>query len=489
MNTTDPHHLNASPTMMDDMTFTFARAASSNGPKSLADDTHASCFTPPNKMKPLDPTFAIGSTVRIIRSHDVASRAIIATICDNTVSLVRDDLAPVPLGRVGDKTFKDFIVAPLFIGVGRSIEECESSADQLVGLLPFEVDRNGHFNKITKSTSDKLLEQAELHKSHGDVLLRLNDYTCATSYYEAALSLISSRSNVTIGATCIIRRNGDAVIAEIDCIDSDQYDVTFPCESGEEEEATVPKNDILLSVCCEDRAYLQPRCLLNLSRCLVKLAEYDTTRGDVGCVGQSTRASRQEKYRSAAVLGCSITITLCEHLKESSRDISLLDSLIGKAHLIRSRAFIYRNMLRNAMVDAKKLILRNPNDKEALKLISEIKAKKAHIKNLDKKISKQVCRWVEMAMTTFDGAAATEHWQEKEIETTNNAELRVPSRSSSMSSLEDTVEIAISDRQRFSFSESEDEFSISLWIFKHGSMEIGAIIAFVIAMLVITHEK
>lgn len=353
----------------------------------------------------------------------------------------------MPLGRVGN-----FIVAPLFNGVGTSVEECESSVDGLMKLLPFEDEKDNEEIVNSMSTTEKV----EFYKSRGDQLLRLTDYTCAVAYYEAALSFISSKSNITIGGTCVARRNGDAVVAEVDCIDDDQYDVTFTCQNGEEEEATIAPKDILCSVWCkDDDTYLQPRCLLNLSRCLVKLAEFDTTRGNVGCVGQTKHATRQEKYRSAAVLGCSITITLCEHLKETtaSPDVSLLDSLIGKARLIRSHAFIGRNMLRHAMVDAKKI----PDDKEAMKLISEIKAKEAHKKLLDKKISKEVCRWVKKATATSEGAAAIERMDE---------------------------ESSVSDSETH-LSEAEDRYSFIAWMCKKTFMEIGAVIAFAIAMWII----
>lgn len=399
-------------------------------------------------------THAVGSTVRIRvsagKKHPFTCRAIIATISsgEKSVSLVRDDLAPVPLGRVGN-----FIVAPLFNSVGRSVEECESSIDDLMELLPFED------NEIVVSESSSTAEKVELYKSRGDQLLRLNDYTCAAAYYEAALNFIASKSNVSIGGSCIARRNGDAVIADVDCIDTDQYDVTFISQEGEETEATIPQKDILCSIWINDEEYLQPRCLLNLSRCLVKLAEIDPTSGYVGCSGQSKRATRQEKYRSSAVLGCSITITLCEYLKKSkaSPDVPLLDSLIGKARLIRSRSFIGRNMLRNAMVDAKKIISQTPHDKDALKLISEIKAKEAHNKLLDRKISKEVCRWVKKATTTSEGAAAIERMD---------------------------GESSVSDSETH-LSETEYLRSLFVWIFQKTFMEIGAVIAFVIAMWVI----
>ena len=195
-------------------------------------------------------TLAVGSTVRMRdgagKKNPFTCKAIVATISgDNSVSLVRDDLAPVPLGRVGN-----FIVAPLFNSVGLSVEECESSVDDLMELLPFE-DKSG--NEVSDSLSTA--EEVEFYKSRGDQLLRLNDYTCAAAYYEAALSFIAS--NVSIGGTCIARKNGDAVIADVDCIDDDQYDVTFTSQDGEQEETTIPLKDILCSIWCKDDSKIQ----------------------------------------------------------------------------------------------------------------------------------------------------------------------------------------------------------------------------------------
>ena len=391
--------------------------------------------------------FSIGSTVRIRddtdKKHPFSCRATVATISGNNVSLVRDDLAPIPIDCVDN-----FIVAPNFDGAGNSVDEYETTVDTLMELLPFE-DQCDH-DEIANSSSLRMC------KTRGDQLLRLYDYTCAVKYYEAALTYIASTSNITIGGTCIVKRNGDAVIAEVDCIDSDQYDVTF---TGDEEEATISQKDILCSVWSDDSESLQPRCLLNLSRCLVKLAEIDKTNGNVRCVGVTKQATRQERYRSSAVLGCSITITLCEYLKEStgSPDIELLESLIGKARLIRSRAFLGRNLLRNAMVDAKKVAKQNPNDREATKLMADIKIKEHRNKLLDRKISKEVSRWVQKATTTSEGAAAID---------------RVDGKSSVSESESNQIETG-------------DQLSFIAKMSKISLVEFGAVIAILIALLVI----
>lgn len=119
-------------------------------------------------------------------------------------------------------------------------------------------------------------------------------------------------------------------------------------------------------------------------------------------------------------------------------------------------------MLRHAMVDAKKVSLENPDDKEALKLIKDIKVKEARNKSLDKKISKEVCRWVKKATTTSEGAAAIERIDDEEV---------------------------VSESETTHLSELDDEYSFVQWVFKKAFMEIGAVVSFVVAMAVIMYSN
>jgi len=326
----------------------------------------------------------------------VAHRSIVATLPDDDgrISLVQDDLAPAPLARRGG-----FLIAPMFNSVGAQVHECEAVASDLLPLLAFE-DRDCG-------------DDVAAYKDYGDQLLRLSDYTCAISYYEAALSFNSSK--VEIGGTVVVRRKGTAVMAEVDFIENDggnniSYDVTFL--SGQDD-ATISRKEILLAVWTKDVSNLQIKVLLNLSRCLLKLADadIDSTRGNSSRVGKnmpSANCSRHNGYRQATVLGCSIAISICDHRASegTSNSASELNSLREKARIVRSRAFLALRKLPNATVDAKKVLVQNATNREAQGLLSEIKAVEAYIKLTDKKLSKEVCRWVKTATDSSHGAEA-----------------------------------------------------------------------------------
>ena len=217
---------------------------------------------------PAGAALAVGSAVRVAWRADppaavpglrprgggrpaVASRAVVATAADDggRVALVHDGLAPVPRGGAG--TFR---IAPPFAGARAAATECEAAAADVAPLLDFE--RDDEDGACNDETSDALIRK---FKDYGDQLLRLKDYACAISYYEAALNCVSSDDQVRqVGATLVVRKGGHCVVTEVDCVEEDekgqfQFDVTYP--SGEE--ATITQNEILLAV--HDATLIQPR--------------------------------------------------------------------------------------------------------------------------------------------------------------------------------------------------------------------------------------
>ena len=355
----------------------------------------------------------IGSTIRFVSSIPIqprvhaqsqkekivaiSRRGMIATLSDgdessNICTIIVEDLAPTPI--VGK-----FLIAPVFIDDEMKQEvEIEIPLSDVQPLLPFE--------QLPKMESDVNVSR---YKECGDELFKLHDYTGAVSYYEAALSLISSNCN-NIGGTLVVKRNGRCVIAELDCIDIDgnnsQCDVTFILPNGNIEENVIPFKDILISVWDQDEVrrgkrdksketFMQPRILLNLCRCLLHLAEVDIGSEDRNA---SPAYGRRTKYRKAAVLGSSISVTLCEyHKNETDSESQTLTVLQEKAHIIRSKAFMELGKLPNALVDAKKVMNENPGSREAAELLRDIRMLDKYKKKTDKKLSKEVCRWVQSA--------------------------------------------------------------------------------------------
>jgi tetratricopeptide (TPR) repeat protein len=355
-----------------------------------------------------------------------ARRAIVATLPDHdnnnnnnngnnnghVVSLVQENtLVPEPLmDNNGERT--KFLIAPMFDNNDNAddeVYEFEALISDLMPLLPFEKKYYGGTNIVGGvGTCDNNIST---YKNCGDKLLRLNDYTCAITYYEAALNFNCVSTKFEVGGTVVVRQKGHCVIAEIDSIENItgnnsntlSYDVTFTL-SGDD--ATLSRKDLLLAIWPNDELYLQIKILLNLSRCLLKLADIDSYLSQTSTSTTTAKNNRHDKFRQAAVLGCSIAISICDHhhhhnqalLSQNTASVSAssnLISLIVKARIVRSRAFLGLRKIPNATMDVKKVLFIDSTNREAQRFVSEIDNVKAYIKSIDKKLSIEVCQWVQ----------------------------------------------------------------------------------------------
>ena len=315
-------------------------------------------------------------------------RATVATVSESSVvplaTVIWEDMAPRPLPAPvgGDVTRKrlnrSFLVAPLLHArtSADNDQEEELPLSSLEALLPFEHDGDG---QLASSPSPVSL------KEQGDALLRLKDYSAAIARYEAALAATSS---LDLGGTVIINDGtGRAVLAEVDCIDEEDNkctaDVTI-VSSGEEK--TVDAKDILLCLLENDKEErLQERILLNLSRCLLQLASADG----------STDAIRATKYRKAAVLGCTLALSCASYAGEGSDNVGI--DTETKARLIRAGAYLDLGKAKHATADVKHVLKTDVNNAQAKKLVRDIERRDIQRKRTDKRLAKDVCRWVNAA--------------------------------------------------------------------------------------------
>merc|ERR1711862_864682 len=119
-------------------------------------------------------------------------------------------------------------------------------------------------------------------------------------------------------------------------------------------------------------------------------------------MGQSiAKHTRQERYRLGAVLGCSTCLVISEYQNSNSRT-ELTNSLVEKARIIRARAFLSLMRLPNAVSDVK-IVLRRNASREAELLLADIKGVQAYSKSVDKRLAKEVAKWVDTATTTPQG--------------------------------------------------------------------------------------
>ena len=297
----------------------------------------------------------VGSVVRVPRDETkLTGRAVVATLYDDgTVAcLLWEDLAPRPI------IAQPFIVTPM-MPRSKEEKECTRARSEISPLLDFEEKREKD-------------ESVEVWKERGDSLLRLGDASAAIPYYEAALAVSSV---LQVGSTVLVSSQKDAFrVAEIDCLEDDNVDISMG-----DEEATIPATDVKLSF-LPNHESLQVRILLNLTRCLMQVADLDGT----------TMAAY---YRRSAAMACSMALAMLETLETN-------DTLQATALLLRSKACASRAKWALAMQDAKLLLSDHPQYKEGRMWMQRLEAQTARQKKTNQKLAKSMCQWVQTATTT-----------------------------------------------------------------------------------------
>ena len=197
---------------------------------------------------------------------------------------------------------REFLVAPLLGGRGGRIadvmeeeEEEEVPLRSLSALDPYEVDlaRLRSAGAETGLASAPAPASAEAWKARGDALLRLGDCVAAIEAYEASLRA-GGGARPELGGTVVVERGGRPTLAEVDCLEAEEgeggkagagagagagpggtADVTLVEGAEDGQEATVGLGEVLLCLPGGGAAAvgLQERVLLNLARCLLRIAD------------------------------------------------------------------------------------------------------------------------------------------------------------------------------------------------------------------------
>ena len=353
----------------------------------------------------------MGATVRVPRSKDTllkaTGKATIATIQteENTSLVFFESLAPRPLSASSSETLpssenedskirpkrrlkRSFLVTPLIRKQGNSDieQEIEATIDisDIKDLLDFEQENDAVLKGISASSEADNIENIAIMKERGDQLLRLGDPSTSCSYYEMALHISSI---LQIGSSVIIKEGGHAKVADVDCLDEDGIEVTM---GDSEEEKVVQEKDIILCIFHNDNTGMQERVLLNLTRCLLQLAEVAKY--------QEMASERRPRYLRSAVLAATIAMTIAEHHKdENEARVGTLTSLEQTAFLLRSQAQAALSRFPNAIADMKRLLSCDPHNKEGSKQMQSIQTLMQRQKQVDKKLIKSMCKLVSTA--------------------------------------------------------------------------------------------
>lgn len=313
----------------------------------------------------------VGTIVRVRRSATTigARLALIATVQGSEACILWEDDTPRPV--FNDDT--RFLVTPHFQPGAEQPQQAEETTlpiDQLMELFDFEKN---------PPPKESILEWKEC----GDRLLKAGDFVSAVSYYEHALQ---ESSKLQVGSTVLIQASGYAVAAEIDCIDDvdDVIDVTI-METGHEQ--TVKIKEILISL-LDTEDSVQQRILLNLTRCLLQLAE------------TSIEKSRRPRYLRSAVLASTLAFSASD--AGSERETQTLSTLQVSALLLRSQAQLALHKYPQAISDLKKILALDPKNCEAKKSLERIEKEKRRNVRLDKRLAKNVSQWVQTAINQND---------------------------------------------------------------------------------------
>lgn len=319
---------------------------------------------------------SVGSIVRAPRDNEGkrTGKASVATIEEGgKVDLIWEDAAPaLTLGLTS------FLVAPVIGTEGRDCGEVTIEASKLQELYPFESDGGGE-------------SDVEVWKDRGDTLLKSGDASAAVPFYERALQ---NSSKVEIGCSVLVQsRAGEIEVAEVDCMEDSTADITY-VSSGNEESVELAR--IILAVSLR-LSILQVRILLNLGRCLMQLAEFD-----------SDPLSRSSAYKGSAWYAFSLILALATEDKEDEERRKYGYTAL----LLRSQVQASRGKWKSAIGDVNELLKENPS-KEARKWHQTLQGLVTQHKKANKKLVKSMSRWIQTAMNSSEassqpGAVSTE---------------------------------------------------------------------------------
>ena len=258
-------------------------------------------------------------------------------------------------------------------------------AEPLESEFTFSTNGNDVIHSVSENeqkfyeSGESTLSTEEL-KEKADSLLVMRDPASAVEYYEEALKSISK---IQIGGYVAYNKNGHAIIAEVDCVDSDDdtVDVTL-LESGEEEILSTKK--IIMGIHLQQEyIILQCKILLNMTRCFLFLVDIESN--EVG------RTSQVQSLRKAAVKSTTLSLSCCSLIEDETLQLNLE----AKIRYLRAKAYCDSGKFDHARNDLRLILKNDPKNKAALSLMDDLGSKVKQKKKQDRALAKGMCRWID----------------------------------------------------------------------------------------------
>lgn len=324
--------------------------------------------------------WSVGSTVRIPLPDypKVTRRSVVATFDQEYAVILwgKEDCYPSRFPAQSGP-----LICPTISTKGVQDVEFEIPLADLKPLLEFEKE-----GPPVTQTPRKLEKSTLLRwKDRGDQLLKLGDGASALPYYEYALDLTFLAP--TIGSTILVKQKGYILVAEVDCVNDDKtIDIVW---KETQEEASLKQSQNLLTVLEPHNDNVQERILLNMTRCLIQMAE----------VSPKYRA----EYAEAATLAASLAHELAVYHDPSS-------DRVATALLLRAQAHATRQKFAHATQDLQRILNSNAQHKQAQAMLREVQKKQKYAQRMDILLVREVSKWVD---TATGGGAATEPKQRR----------------------------------------------------------------------------
>lgn len=266
-------------------------------------------------------------------------------------------------------------------------------AEPLESEFTFSTNGNDVIHSVSENeqkfyeSGESTLSTEEL-KEKADSLLVMRDPASAVEYYEEALKSISK---IEIGGYVAYNKNGHAIIAEVDCVDSDDdtVDVTL-LETGEEEILSTKK--IIMGIHLQqEHIILQCKIMLNMTRCFLFLSDIESN--EVG------RTSQVQSLRKAAVKSTTLSLSCCSLIEDETLQLNLE----AKIRYLRAKAYCDSGKFDHARNDLRLILKNDPKNKAALSLMDDLGSKVKQKKKQDRALAKGMCRWIDKVTNENEG--------------------------------------------------------------------------------------
>lgn len=326
--------------------------------------------------------WSIGSAVRVPLPSNpkVTVRSVVATFDSKHAVLLwgKEDRYP-SLFPTQSRPF----IAPTIKTKDVEDSELEVPLSKVTPLLDFEKE-----GPPPKVEGRRKLEKSTVlrWKDRGDQLLKLGDGSAALPYYEYALDLTSLPES--IGTSILVKKKGFVKVAEVDCVNDDEtIDIVW---KDTQDEASLKQSQNLLTILEPHNDNVQERILLNLTRCLIQIAE----------VSPKFRA----EYAEAATLAASMAHAVAEYHDATSDRVTT-------ALLLRAQAQATRLKYSHATQDLERILKQNAEHRQAQLMLREVQKKQKDAQRMDRILVREVSKWVDTATGGSCAAEADEQDQ------------------------------------------------------------------------------